>query len=125
MSLTPADRKAKGESTYSLKSEEEEEKVSSFAHDLVKAKPVQDIEDEGIDEDQELIGGGVSFMKLTNLDICDYHDHSVLGEIVFIHTHYKRMFLIEYQNMTTLQVHASLSRPNQVLSCNQYWTFIL
>ncbi len=32
---------------------------------------------------------------------------------------------IEYQNMTTLQVHASLSKPHEVLPCDQYWTFIL
>ena len=51
-------------SSYSLKAEEEEFEISSLAHDLVKAKPMQEIEDEGIDEDQELIGGGVSRVHL-------------------------------------------------------------
>ncbi|XP_072034585.1 pescadillo homolog [Amphiura filiformis] len=58
VALNPADAKAKGSTSYSLKDQEEEEKVSSFAHDLVKAKPMQELDEEGIDEDQELIGGG-------------------------------------------------------------------
>ena len=62
VALTQMDTKvSRGGAAYSLQSEEEEYKVSSLAHDLVKAKALPETIDEGIDdEDQELLGGGVS-----------------------------------------------------------------
>lgn len=59
VALTQMDTKvSRGGAAYSLPSEEEEYKVSSLAHDLVKAKALPETIDEGIDEDQELLGGG-------------------------------------------------------------------